>query len=768
MATPFEMKVSDLIAEDIEAYLHAHQHKSLLRFLTCGSVDVGKSTLIGRMLYDSKMIFEDQLAALEADSKKVGTQGGEIDFALLVDGLAAEREQGITIDVAYRFFSTDKRKFIVADTPGHEQYTRNMVTGASTADAAVILIDARKGVLTQTRRHSYLVSLLGIRHVVLAINKMDLVDWSQERFDEIVGAYSAFAEKIGIKTFTAIPMSALKGDNITEPSAKSPWYAGPPLMRWLEDAPVEDDLREKPFRMPVQWVNRPNLDFRGFSGLIASGVIRPGDKVKALPSGRESTVDRIVTFTGDLPEAVAGQSVTLTLTDEIDVSRGDVLAAAASPPAVADQFEATLIWFDEEAMLPGRPYLLKLGTRTVAVQVGEPKYKVNVNTLEHLAARRLELNEIGVCNLTLDAPIAFDPYAENHDLGGFILIDRISNRTVGAGLLHFALRRSQNIHWQALDVDKAARAASKGQKARVVWLTGLSGAGKSTIANLVEKRLAVEGRHTYLLDGDNVRHGLNKDLGFTDADRVENIRRIAEVGSLMVDAGLIVLVSFISPFRAERQMARDLMGEREFVEVFVDTPISEAERRDVKGLYAKARAGELKNFTGVDSPYEAPENPEIHIDTTKLSAEQAAEQIFAWLEGLGPGARRRLGVAGRSGRNPRRARLRSQPARPQSVGADTHRTHRSSRISSTIRTRSNLGTGSPSGTSSPSCNQRSSRALCCWRARPPPWATVHDQSSAILGCPGDNLEIQALTIGRQNWPPKGGLKNRTGPASFSS
>jgi bifunctional enzyme CysN/CysC len=625
--------VSDLIAEDIEAYLHAHQHKSLLRFLTCGSVDDGKSTLIGRLLYDSKMIFEDQLAALEADSKKVGTQGGEIDFALLVDGLAAEREQGITIDVAYRFFSTDKRKFIVADTPGHEQYTRNMVTGASTADAAVILIDARKGVLTQTRRHSYLVSLLGIRHVVLAINKMDLVDWSQARFDEIVADYRTFAEKIGIKAFTAIPMSALRGENITEPSAQSPWYAGPPLLRWLEDAPVEDDLREKPFRMPVQWVNRPNLDFRGFSGLISSGVIRPGDKIKAMPSGRESRIERIVTFTGDLPEAVAGQSVTLTLTDEIDVSRGDVLAAAASPPAVADQFEATLVWFDEEAMLPGRPYLLKLGTRTVSAQVAEPKYKVNVNTLEQLAAKRLELNEIGVCNLTLDAPIAFDPYAENHDLGGFILIDRISNRTVAAGLLHFALRRSQNIHWQAMDVDKQARAASKGQKARVVWLTGLSGAGKSTIANLVEKRLAVEGRHTYLLDGDNVRHGLNKDLGFTEADRVENIRRVAEVAKLMVDAGLIVLVSFISPFRAERRMARELMGEREFVEVYVDTPISEAERRDVKGLYAKARAGELKNFTGVDSPYEAPENPEIRIDTTRLTAEQAAEAIFTWLEG---------------------------------------------------------------------------------------------------------------------------------------
>jgi bifunctional enzyme CysN/CysC len=636
MASKFEMNVSDLIAQDIEAYLHAHEHKSLLRFLTCGSVDDGKSTLIGRLLYDSKMIFEDQLAALEADSKKVGTQGGEIDFALLVDGLAAEREQGITIDVAYRFFSTDKRKFIVADTPGHEQYTRNMVTGASTADAAIILIDARKGVLTQTRRHSYLVSLLGIRHVVLAINKMDLVDWSQARFDEIVADYAAFAEQIGIKGFTAIPVSALRGDNITEPSAKSPWYAGPPLMRWLEDAPVEDDLRGKPFRMPVQWVNRPNHDFRGFSGLIASGSVKPGDKLKALPSGRESTVARIVTFTGDLPEAVAGQSVTLTLADEIDVSRGDVLAASASPPAVADQFEATIVWFDDEAMLPGRPYLLKLGARTVAAQVAEPKYKVNVNTLEHLAARQLELNEIGVCNLSLDAPIAFDPYTENRDLGGFILIDRISNRTVAAGMLHFALRRSQNIHWQALDVDKAARSTAKGQTARVVWLTGLSGAGKSTIANLVDKRLMAEGRHTYLLDGDNVRHGLNKDLGFTEADRVENIRRVAEVAKLMVDAGLIVLVSFISPFRAERRMAREMMGEGEFVEVFVDTPIAEAEKRDVKGLYKKARAGELKNFTGVDSPYEAPEHPEIRIDTTKASAEEAAEQIFAWLDGGAP------------------------------------------------------------------------------------------------------------------------------------
>jgi bifunctional enzyme CysN/CysC len=629
---------SALIAEDIEAYLKAHEHKSLLRFLTCGSVDDGKSTLIGRLLYDSKMIFEDQLAALEADSKKVGTQGGDIDFALLVDGLAAEREQGITIDVAYRFFSTDKRKFIVADTPGHEQYTRNMVTGASTADAAIILIDARKGVLTQTRRHSYLVSLLGIRHVVVAINKMDLVGWSQETFDTIVAEYHDFAAQIGIKDFTAIPMSALKGDNITEPSDKAPWYTGPALMRWLENAPVEDDLQGKPFRMPVQWVNRPNLDFRGFSGLIASGVIRPGDKVKALPSGRESTVDRIVTFNRDLDEAVAGQSVTLTLKDEIDISRGDVLALASQPPEVADQFEATVVWFDDEALLPGRPYLLKVGARTVQAQVHEPKYKVNVNTLEKLAAKKLELNEIGVCNLSLSAPIAFDAYADNKDLGGFILIDRITNRTVGAGMLHFALRRSQNIHWQAMDVDKQTRSFAKGQVARVVWFTGLSGSGKSTISNLLEKRLHAEGRHTYALDGDNVRHGLNKDLGFTDADRVENIRRVAEVSKLMVDAGLIVLVSFISPFRAERQMARELLGEGEFVEVFVDTPLAEAEARDVKGLYKKARAGDLKNFTGIDSPYEAPEAPELRIDTTTLTAEQAAEQIFEWLErGFDPG-----------------------------------------------------------------------------------------------------------------------------------
>jgi bifunctional enzyme CysN/CysC len=625
--------VSALIETDIEAYLEAHHHKSLLRFITCGSVDDGKSTLIGRLLYDSKMIFEDQLAALEADSRKVGTQGGKIDFALLVDGLAAEREQGITIDVAYRFFSTESRKFIVADTPGHEQYTRNMVTGASTADAAVILIDARRGVLTQTRRHSYLVSLLGIRNIVLAINKMDLVGWSQETYDAILAEYRAFAAQIGLTGFTAIPMSALDGDNITEHSAKAPWYDGPPLMRWLEEVQVEDDLQGQSFRMPVQWVNRPNLDFRGFSGQVASGTVKPGDRIRVLPSGRESKVARIVTLPGDLGQAVAGQSVTLTLEDEIDISRGDVIAAADDPVSVADQFEATLVWMDDEAMLPGRPYLLKIGAQTIQATITEPKYRVNVNTLEHTAAKKLDLNEIGVCNLSLARPIPFTPYAENRDLGGFILIDRLSNRTVGAGMLHFALRRAENIHWQATDVDKAARAALKSQKGRVVWFTGLSGAGKSTIANLVEKRLHAAGRHTYLLDGDNVRHGLNRDLGFTEEDRVENIRRVAEVAKLMVDAGLIVLTAFISPFRAERRLARELMGEGEFVEVFVSTPLAEAEKRDVKGLYAKARAGQLKNFTGVDSPYEEPEHAEIVVDTTGLTPVEAAEVIVAWLDG---------------------------------------------------------------------------------------------------------------------------------------
>jgi bifunctional enzyme CysN/CysC len=627
--------ISDLIEKDIEAYLHAHEHKSLLRFITCGSVDDGKSTLIGRLLYDSKMIFEDQLAALEADSKKVGTQGGDLDFALLVDGLAAEREQGITIDVAYRFFSTDKRKFIVADTPGHEQYTRNMVTGASTADLAVILIDARKGVLTQTRRHSYLVSLIGIRKVVLAINKMDLVDYSHEIFDTIVAEYRDFAKQIGLEDIVAIPVSGLKGDNIIGPSEHTPWYHGPTLMGYLETVEIEDSIQHQPFRLPVQWVNRPNLDFRGFAGTIVGGTVSPGEKVKVLPSGRESRVARIVTLDGDLDRAVAGQSVTLTLEDEIDVSRGDVLAAAAAPPAVADQFETTIIWMADEPMLPGRPYWMKIGTRQVSATITEPKYKVNVNTLEHLAAKKLALNEIGVCNVSLDHAIAFDPYTENRDTGGFILIDRLTNATVGAGLVHFALRRSQNIHWQALDINKGSRAALKGQKPCALWFTGLSGAGKSTIANLVEKQLHALGRHTYLLDGDNVRHGLNRDLGFTDADRVENIRRVAEVAKLMTEAGLIVMVSFISPFRAERRMARSLFDPGEFFEVHVDTPLAVAESRDVKGLYKKARRGELKNFTGIDSPYEPPEKPEIYLDTAQATPEESATAIVDQLREAG-------------------------------------------------------------------------------------------------------------------------------------
>ncbi|MDY0065652.1 MAG: sulfate adenylyltransferase subunit CysN [Steroidobacteraceae bacterium] len=622
---------SELIASDIEAYLEAHQHKSLLRFITCGSVDDGKSSLIGRLLYESKMIFEDQLAALEADSKKVGTRGGELDFALLVDGLAAEREQGITIDVAYRFFSTEKRKFIVADTPGHEQYTRNMVTGASTADLAVILIDARKGVLTQTRRHSFLVSLLGIRRVVLAVNKMDLVGYSREIFETILQEYRDFAAQIKLEDITAIPISAVHGDNIVEHGDNMPWYQGPTLMHHLETVDVDEELSAKPFRLPVQWVNRPNHEFRGFAGLIASGVVRKGDRIRVLPSGRESRVARIVTADGDLESAVAGQSVTLTLESEIDISRGDVIVAGDAPPEVADQFEATIVWMHDDPMLQGRDYLMKIGARTVSATVAPLKHKINVNTLEHAAAERLELNDIGVCELELDRPIPFEPYAENHVLGGFILIDWLTNNTVGAGLLNFALRRSQNVHWQALDVNKQLRSQLNGQKACVLWLTGLSGAGKSTIANLVEKRLLSMGRRTYLLDGDNVRHGLNKDLGFTPQDRVENIRRVAEVAKLMVDAGLIVLASFISPFRTERRMARELLEPGEFLEVFIDTPIEVAEQRDVKGLYKKARRGELKNFTGIDSPYEAPENPEIRIDTRTLSPEQAADQIVAHL-----------------------------------------------------------------------------------------------------------------------------------------
>jgi len=635
-------RASDLVAEDIDAYLIQHQHKSLLRFITCGSVDDGKSTLIGRLLYDSKMIFEDQLAALEADSKRVGTQGQEIDFALLVDGLAAEREQGITIDVAYRFFATDRRKFIVADTPGHEQYTRNMATGASTADLAVILVDARKGVLTQTRRHSYLAHLLGIRHIVLAVNKMDLVGYDQTVFDRITLAYRAFASEIGITRFQAIPLSGLRGDNVTAPSEAMPWYQGPTLIEHLETVPLDEDAAAgQPLRMPVQWVNRPNLDFRGFSGLIAAGTVEPGDTVRVLPSGRTSTVTRIVTMDGDLRQAVAGQSVTLTFADEIDTSRGDVIVAADQPIEVADQFEATVIWMADEPLLPGRPYWLKIGATTASATLAAPKYQVNVNSMEHLAAKTLELNAIGVLDVALDRAVPFTPYADSRDLGGFILIDRLTNATVGAGLIHFALRRASNVHWQALDVTREAHAALKNQTPRVLWFTGLSGAGKSTIANLVEKKLHAAGRHTFLLDGDNVRHGLNRDLGFSAADRVENIRRVGEVARLMADAGLIVLTAFISPFRAERQMVRDMLPDGEFVEIFVDTPLAEAERRDAKGLYAKARAGEISDFTGIDSPYEPPEQPEIVIDTTKLSAEEAADEIVERLLNHG-----RLGAAG--------------------------------------------------------------------------------------------------------------------------
>ena len=625
----------ELLETDIEAYLTAHENKSLLRFITCGSVDDGKSTLIGRLLYETKLVFEDQLAALEADSKKIGTQGGDIDFALLLDGLEAEREQGITIDVAYRFFSTEKRKFIVADTPGHEQYTRNMVTGASTAELAVVMIDARKGVLTQTRRHSFLVFLLGIRHVVLAINKLDLVDYSQEVFEQIEADYRAFAEQLGITDVVSIPMSALKGDNIVHPSENTAWYHGPALVPFLEAVEVDDEPGTRPFRMPVQWVNRPNLDFRGFAGTVVGGSTRVGDAVRVLPAGQTSTVSRIVTGDGDTAEAVAGQAVTVCLSDEIDVSRGDVLAAAEHPPEVADQFEAHIVWMHEHQMLPGRPYLLKLGARTVGATIDQPKYRVNVNTLEHTAAKTLELNEIGVCNINVDRPVPFDPYVANRDMGGFIVIDRLTNTTVGAGLLHFALRRSHNVHWQAIDVDAEAHTRLKGHQPAVVWFTGLSGSGKSTIANLVERRLHAVGTHTTMLDGDNVRHGLNKDLGFTEADRVENIRRVAEVTKLMVDAGLVVLVSFISPFRSERQMARGLAGEGRFVEVHVDTPLAIAEGRDVKGLYKKARRGELPNFTGIDSPYEPPENPEVRIDTTAVDPEAAAEQIVGQLRVLG-------------------------------------------------------------------------------------------------------------------------------------
>ncbi|EKU26220.1 sulfate adenylyltransferase subunit CysN [Xanthomonas graminis] len=616
----------------IAAYLQQHEQKPLLRFITCGSVDDGKSTLIGRLLYDSKRLFDDQLAALSTDSKRHGTRGGEIDYALLLDGLAAEREQGITIDVAYRYFDTDQRKFIVADCPGHEQYTRNMATGASTADVAVVLVDARKGLLTQTRRHSYIVSLLGIRHVVLAVNKMDLVDFDQATFDAIVASYHALAAQLGIAHVQCIPLSALDGDNLSQRSARTPWYGGPALLDYLEGLDLAARDPDSGLRLPVQWVNRPHQQFRGFAGTLAAGQVRPGDAVVVLPSARRSTVARVLDGNGDVDRAVAGQAVTLTLADEIDVSRGDVIAAADDPPEVADQFAAHVLWMDDAALLPGRPYWLKLGTRTVSASVSEIKHRIDVNTQERLAAKRLELNEVGYCNLSLDEAIAFAPYARNRALGGFILIDRQSNATVAAGTLDFALRRAGNVHWQHLDVDRAARAKIKGQAPKVLWFTGLSGAGKSTVANLVDKRLHALGYHTFILDGDNVRHGLNRDLGFTDEDRVENIRRVAEVARLMADAGLIVLVSFISPFRAERRMARERFAEGEFVEVFVDVPLHVAEARDVKGLYAKARAGQIPNFTGIDSPYEAPQQPELHLRADGENAQALAAQVLAWLD----------------------------------------------------------------------------------------------------------------------------------------
>jgi bifunctional enzyme CysN/CysC len=618
---------------DVHSWLAEQECKELLRFITCGSVDDGKSTLIGRLLYETKQIFDDQLTALESDSKRHGTQGEQVDFALLVDGLSAEREQGITIDVAYRYFASEKRKYIVADTPGHEQYTRNMVTGASTADLAVLLVDARKGVLTQTRRHSYLAYLVGIRRFVLAVNKMDLVDYDRGRFEEICGDYGLFAERTGIKDWLAIPLSGLAGDNIVDRSAATPWYEGPSLLEHLDAVQLDADAdAQKPFRMPVQWVNRPNQDFRGFAGQIASGTVERGAEVRVLPSGRRTRIERIVAADGDLKEATAGQSVTLTFADEIDCSRGDVIAVAADPPESADQFEATIVWMDEHELLPGRGYWLKIGTQTVTATIHEPKYEINVNTLDHLAAKTLGLNAIGVAEIATDREIVFEPYRQegaspNRALGGFILIDKLTNATVACGMLHFALRRAMNIHRQHLDVGRETHAQIKGQKPAVLWFTGLSGAGKSTIANLVEKRLVARGRHTFLLDGDNVRHGLNRDLGFTEADRIENIRRVGEVARLMADAGLIVLTAFISPFRAERHMVRRMVPEGEFLEIFVDTPLAEAEKRDAKGLYAKARAGELKNFTGIDSPYEEPEAPEIRIDTTKLSAEEAADLI---------------------------------------------------------------------------------------------------------------------------------------------
>ena len=634
------MPPGQLVPSDLEEYLRKHERKQLLQFITCGSVDDGKSTLIGRLLYESGLLLEDQLEALEAESQYSGS-GGELDFALLLDGLAAEREQGITIDVAYRYFQTERRKFIIADTPGHEQYTRNMVTGASSADCAVLLVDASHGVLTQTRRHSYLVRLLDLRHVALAVNKLDLVDYSADRFSEIELDYQAFARQAGLPEVTCIPVSALRGDNVVERSPRTPWYQGPTLLEYLETVEIDEDrLQTAPLRLPVQWVNRPDANFRGFSGLLAGGRVQPGQRVVVLPSGNQSTVDKIVTYEGEQAGAVAGQSVTVTLADEIDVSRGDVIADAEDPPGVGEQFEATIVWMAEESLLQGRSYVMRVGTNAAMATIAPLKYKLDVDSGRHLAAEQLELNEIGVCELELDRPIAFDPYEQSRDMGGFVLIDRLTNQTLAGGMLNFELHRSRSVRAQAVSIDKAAHAEQKAQLPCVVWLTGLSGAGKSTIANAVAEQLQGLDRHTYLIDGDNVRKGLNKDLGFSDADRVENIRRIAEVSRLMVDAGLIVITSVISPFASERRMARELMEEDEFIEVFVDTPLEVAEARDPKQLYARARRGEIKNFTGIDSPYERPESPELHIDTTRRSPAEAAEAIVAEL--------RRRGILGSS------------------------------------------------------------------------------------------------------------------------
>ena len=624
--------ISELIATDIDSYLKSHEEKSLLRFITCGSVDDGKSTLIGRMLYESHMLFDDQLSSLKADSKKVGTQGEEIDFALLVDGLAAEREQGITIDVAYIFFSTDKRKYIVADTPGHEEYTRNMATGASTADVAIILVDAEQGVLTQTRRHSFIVSMVGVKKVLLAINKLDLVNYSEEIYDKIVSDYQEFAQTaLDIESITSIPISALIGDNVVKKSENTPWYNGQTIMEYLETVEISNQKILQSFRMPVQWVNRPNSNFRGFSGLISSGEINSGDKIRILPGGQTSTIKSIVTWGGNLTTAKAGQSVTIILDDEIDVSRGDVITTSEDPCSEADQFQARILWMNENPMMPGRQYLLKSNSQSAMLTLGRLKHRIDVNTLDHLPAKTLELNEIGVCNISLDKRIAFDSYDKNQTMGGFIVIDRLSNNTVGMGLIDFALRRSENIHWQKMDVSQESRAEQKSQVPKIIWFTGLSGSGKSSIANILEKKLQSLGRHTITLDGDNIRHGINRDLGFTDADRVENIRRVGEVAKLMLNSGLICITSFISPFESERKMVRSLVSENEFIEVFVDTPLSVCEQRDVKGLYAKARSGEIPNFTGISSPFEKPINPEIRIDTLNISAEEAADQIIEFL-----------------------------------------------------------------------------------------------------------------------------------------